>query len=66
VTGRQVALPAEVSAEPLPVLVWVDGEGRVLEVEISGQIVATESEDVVRIARFYDFNEPVQIEAPPV
>lgn len=66
VTGQAVELPAEVSAEPLPVLVWIDGEGRVLEVEISGRIVATESEDVVRVARFYGFNEPVDIEAPPV
>ena len=66
VTGGSVQLPAEISAEPLPVLVWIDAEGRVVEIEVSGQIVPTESEDVVRSVRFFGFNEPVEIEAPPV
>lgn len=66
VTGGSVQLPAEISAEPLPVLVWIDAEGRVVEVEVSGRIVPTESEDVVRAIRFSGFNEPVEIEAPPV
>lgn len=65
VTGGAVQLPAEISAEPLPVLVWIDAEGRVVEIEVSGQIVPTESEDVVRSIRFFGFNEPVDIEAPP-
>lgn len=65
-TGGSVRLPAQIAAEPLPVLVWIDGEGRVLEIEVSGQIVLTESEDVVRVVRFFNFNEPVEIEAPPV
>lgn len=65
-TDGSVQLPAEISAEPLPVLVWVDGESRVLEIEVSGRIVLTETEDVVRSVRFYNFNEPVDIEAPPV
>lgn len=65
-TGGSVELPAQIAAEPLPVLVWVDDQGRVLEIEVSGPIVLTESEDVVRVIRFFDFNEPVEIEAPPV
>ncbi|MDQ3540853.1 MAG: LppX_LprAFG lipoprotein [Chloroflexota bacterium] len=66
VTGGSVQLPAEIVAEPLPVTVWIDGEGRVLEIEVVGQIVLTESEDVVRAVRFFGFNEPVDIAAPPV
>lgn len=66
VTDGSVQLPAEISAEPLPVLVWVDDESRVLEIEVSGRIVLTETEDVVRSIRFYNFNEPVDIEAPPL
>jgi hypothetical protein len=66
VTGGSVQLPAEIAAEPLPVTIWIDPEGRVLEIEIVGRIVLTESEDVIRIVRFFEFNEPVEIEAPPV
>lgn len=66
VTGGSVQLPAEIVAEPLPVTVWIDGEGRVLEIEVVGQIVLTESEDVVRAVRFFGFNEPVDIAPPPV
>lgn len=65
-TGGSVGLPAQIAAEPLPVLVWVDDQGRVLEIEVSGPIVTTETEDVVRVIRFFNFNEPVEIEAPPV
>lgn len=66
VTGGSMQLPAEIVAEPLPVTVWIDGEGRVLEIEVVGQIVLTESEDVVRAVRFFGFNEPVDIAPPPV
>ncbi len=43
---------------------WIDEENRVVEIEIRGPIFATESDDVVRVIRFFDFNEPVQIEVP--
>lgn len=66
VTGESVRLPAQIVAEPLPVSVWIDGEGRVLEIEVIGRIVLTESEDVVREIRFFGFNEPVDIAPPPV
>lgn len=64
-TGGSVELPEQIASEALPVLVWVDDQGRVREIEVSGPIVNTESEDVVRVIRFFDFNEPVEIEAPP-
>lgn len=66
VTGASVQLPAEIVAEPVPVSVWIDAEGRVLEVEVVGRIVLTETEDVVREVRFFGFNEPVEIAPPPV
>lgn len=62
--GGVVELPAEVSAEPLPVLIWINGERRVVEIEIGGPILTTESSDVVRAIRFFEFDEPVEIEAP--
>ena len=43
---------------------WIDEEDRIIEIEIRGPIFATESDDVVREIRFFDFNEPVQIEVP--
>jgi hypothetical protein len=63
-TGSVVTLPAEVSSEPLPVLIWIDAENRVIEIEITGPILASESSDVVRAIRFFEFNEPVDIEQP--
>jgi hypothetical protein len=65
-SGGSVSLPAEVSAEPHPVLVWIDGERRVLEIEVAGPILTSESSDVVRAIRFFEFNEPVDIERPDV
>ncbi len=62
--GGVVELPAEVSAEPLPVLIWINGERRVVEIEIGGPILTSESSDVVRAIRFFEFDEPVEIEAP--
>jgi hypothetical protein len=63
--GDNAELPTELSSEPLDVLIWIDEEGRVLEIELAGQILTSESSDVVRVARFFDFNEPVDIETPP-
>lgn len=43
---------------------WIDGDNRVVESEIRGPIFATESDDVVRVLSFFEFNEPVEIERP--
>jgi hypothetical protein len=50
--------------EPVDVSFWIDEEDRIVEVELFGPIFASESEDVVRVISLYDFNEPVDIEAP--
>lgn len=65
-TGSVVSLPTEVSDEPLPILIWIDAEGRVVEIEIAGPILASESSDVVRAIRFFDFDEPIEIERPEI
>ncbi len=62
--GGAVELPAEISSEPVDLLVWVDGQNRIVEIEIAGPLVATESDDVVRTVSFFGFDEPVDIEAP--
>jgi hypothetical protein len=59
-------LPAEITAESLPVLIWIDDMHRVLEIEVTGPIVSSESSDVIRSIRFFAFDEPVDIEAPDV
>jgi hypothetical protein len=61
-----VTLPTQVSAEPLPVLIWIDADNRVVEIEITGPILTSESDDVVRDIRFFDFNEPVEITKPDI
>jgi hypothetical protein len=62
--GTPVDLPPEVSTEPIPVSIWIDEGRRMLEVELAGPLLASESADVVRIVRFSAFDEPVDI-APP-
>lgn len=49
---------------PRDITFWIDDENRVVEMEIRGPIFVTESDDVVRVIRFFDFNEPVQIQVP--
>lgn len=43
---------------------WIDGDNRVVEAEIRGPIFTTESDDVVKSLTLFDFNKPVEIEAP--
>ena len=64
--GEAVELPAEISSEPVDLLVWVDGQNRIVEIEIAGPLVVTENDDVVRTVSFFGFDEPVEIEAPPL
>ena len=59
-------LPTELAGEPVTVDFYIDGDHRVVEVEIAGPILTTESSDVVRAVTFADFNEPVEIQQPDV
>jgi hypothetical protein len=63
-TSSDVSLPTAISADPIPVLVWIDDDKRVVEIEVSGPILTSESADVVRAIRFFDFDEPVDITKP--
>jgi lipoprotein LprA len=54
-----------VAAEPLDATIWIDDENMIREIELAGPLLTSESDDVVRVVRFFDFNEPVDIEAPP-
>jgi len=65
-SGGAVTLPTEVSEEPLPVLIWINADRRVVEIEVAGPILTSESSDVVRAIRFFEFNEPVEIEQPKI
>lgn len=70
--AQSVVNPADGSAPlaqylaegPRDITFWIDDENRVVEMEIRGPIFVTESDDVVRVIRLFDFNEPVQIEVP--
>ena len=54
------------AGEPVDVGFWIDDEDRIVEVEMFGPIFASESDDVVRVVSLFDFNEPVEIDAPEV
>jgi hypothetical protein len=51
---------------PVDVLFWIDGEDRIVEVEMLGPIFASESDSVVRVVSLFNFNESVEIEKPEV
>lgn len=65
-SGGSVELPAEISSELVDLLIWIDDQKRIVEIEIAGPLVVTESDDVVRTVSFFGFDEPVEIEAPPL
>ncbi len=56
----------QISADPLDTFVWVDGDDRIVEIELDGPILSTEDAGVIRSIRFYDFDEPVEIDEPTV
>lgn len=56
--------PTGLASGPLPVIIWVDGDNRIREIELDGQILTTESADVVHDITFSDFDKPVEIKAP--
>jgi len=58
--------PTELSTAPIPVTIWIDGDKRIQEIELAGQILTTESSDVVHDITFSDFDKPVDIKQPPV
>lgn len=66
VMGDSNDVPAELATEPLDVMVWIDENDHVLEIELSGPVLASEADDVIRSISFFDFDEPVDIEEPPV
>jgi hypothetical protein len=59
-----VTFPEEITSDSLPVLIWIDQDNLVHEIEVSGPIISSESDDVVRSIQFFDFNQPVDIETP--
>ena len=64
--GQDVQLPEQISQTPIPVLVWIDEEKRIIEIEIQGPILTSDSDDIIRSVTFDSFNEPVEIEAPDI
>lgn len=59
-------LPAELSTEPVEVLVWINQENLILGVEFAGPVLSIEESNVVRLITFSAFNEPVEITVPEV
>jgi hypothetical protein len=48
----------------MPLSVWIDSENRVRRVQVTGPILQTEANDLIRQIDFSNFNEPVDIQAP--
>lgn len=64
--GDQQGLEEQIAEGPVTVEIAIDGDRLIRKIEISGPILATETDDVVREVTFLDFNEPVEIEQPEV
>lgn len=64
--GDQQELADQIAEGPVTADLAIDGDKLVRKIDISGPILATESDDVVREVTFSNFNEPVEIEQPDV
>lgn len=62
----QQGLAEQIAEGPVTVEIAIDGDRLIRKIEISGPILATETDDIVREVTFFDFNEPVEIEQPQV
>lgn len=58
--------PTALATAPIPTTIWVDGDKRIREIELAGQILTSESSDVVHDIAFSAFDKPVDIQKPPV
>lgn len=56
--------PAEISTAPIPVSIWIDKDNRIQEIELAGQILTSESTDVIHDITFSNFDKPVDIQKP--
>lgn len=63
---EDVPLPAELSTDPVDVLVWINEQNLILGVEFAGPVLAIEESNVVRLITFSAFDEPVEIAAPEI
>jgi hypothetical protein len=63
--GDSTMLEGLVAEGEKDIIFWIDDQNRIVEAEIIGPLLASESEDVARLLSLYDFDEPVEIEAPP-
>ena len=50
--------------ESMPLSVWIDAENRVRRVQVTGPILQSEADDLIRQVDFSNFNEPIDIQAP--
>ena len=64
--GDQQGLADQIAEGPVTVDIAIDGDRLIRKIEISGPILSSESDDVVREVTFSGFNEPVEIETPDV
>lgn len=64
--GDQQELAGQIAEGPVTVDLAIDGDKLIRKIEITGPILSSESDDVVREVTFSEFNEPVEIEQPNV
>ncbi|CAN5626770.1 hypothetical protein BH09CHL1_BH09CHL1_19750 [soil metagenome] len=50
--------------ESMPFSAWIDGQNQVIRVELTGPVLESEDNDIVRRIDFSAFNEPIDIQAP--
>jgi hypothetical protein len=50
--------------EPLFTQIWIDEQGRVIQMAFAGRLMVGEDPEIIRVLRLSNFDEPVTIEAP--
>jgi lipoprotein LprA len=65
-SGFDVGTPAPVmlNLDPKPVTIWIDDEGRVIQLQVEGPLTEAEDADIVRTLRLSDFGAEIEITPP--
>lgn len=50
--------------DSMPVSIWIDADNQIVRIRVTGPILQSEANDLIRQIDFSNFNEPIDIQAP--
>ncbi|HEU0166102.1 MAG TPA: LppX_LprAFG lipoprotein [Thermomicrobiales bacterium] len=65
-SGSSGGVTSQIAQGPVPLIIWISHDNLIQAIEIDGPLLAQEGADVTRLVSFDSFNDPVDIEMPPL